>query len=110
VKGTEAIFLGEGKTQKRSDSCLPLSEGLSSGRGFSLILNLLEGRTRTNRQKPQTGKFKINAIKSLGAARRSEEWRLPGQLGRTCHLGYSSHTAKLGTAPMDALEVRLTDV
>ena len=43
-----------------------LPEGLSRGRGFSLVLNDLEGRMETNRQELQAERFPLNTSENFG--------------------------------------------
>lgn len=43
-----------------------LPEGLSRGRGFSLVLKDLEGRMETNRQELQAERFPLNTSDNFG--------------------------------------------
>lgn len=66
-------FCLEKERPKMSFDCLWVSEGLSSGKGFSWVLNGLEGRTKINRQKLQADRLQLNTSENLsqGALQRT---------------------------------------
>ena len=88
------ILLREGKTHTRRWSCLGGSEGLSSGGGFSLVGNDLEGRTRTHRQKGQADRLQLNTSEN------SKPSELCVGRGQSC-LSSEGATCPCGRPPRD---------
>lgn len=59
-------MLGDGKTSERHEGSLSVTRRAARGRGFSLVLNDLEGRMETNRQELQAERFPLNTSENVG--------------------------------------------